>query len=122
MSDQNIPQTPNSVQQKYLALKKEFELAFKEFHKKVLSDKVLDKNKSPAAKNTEKFIVDRLIKSAVALDNANYGEGLLALCTVMMRELITTRDRVNELDYEICINKRDIKLIKKSLDIKDDKK
>ena len=124
MSNQNIPlpPTPGNVQQEYATRKKEFEIAFRDFHKKIFLDKKLDKNKSPATKNAEKFVVDKLVKSAVALDNVNSGEGLLALCTVMIRELLTARDRMNELEYEIYINKRDMRSLRKNLDSKDDKK
>ena len=111
-----------NIQQEYMKKKHAFEEAFKEFHKQVFSSKVLDENKSAAVKNTEHFLVDKLINSAVALDNANVGEGLLALTTIAIRELLTMRDRNNEIEYSLYKLIRDFNGVKRELGIKDDEK
>jgi hypothetical protein len=124
MSNHNsqMPPTPPHIQHDYVLKKKEFEGAFKEFHKNVFSSKVLDKNKTAAVKKTEKHIVDRLVKAAVSLDTVNQGEGLLALCTVMVRELLTSRDRMNDLEYEMCLQKKELASLKQELGVTDEKK
>ena len=83
---------------------------------------MLYNNKSTAVKNTETHAVDRLVNAAVALEMANVGEGLLALITVVLRELLTMRDRVNEVDYELCKAVRDLNKLKSELGIADAKK
>ena len=100
--------SPSDMQLEYQKRKSEFENCFKEFHKKVFSSKLLDRNKSPALRTTEQHIIDALIKSAVSLDNANVGEGLLALSTTAIRELLTMRDRVNELEYKLLKVMKDL--------------
>ena len=116
------PPAPFEMQQKYIKSKQEFEAAFKEFHKQVFTSKVLDSNKSTAVKNTETHAVDRLVNAAVALEMANVGEGLLALITVVLRELLTMRDRANDIDYELCKAVRDLNKLKSELGITDGKK
>jgi len=116
-----IPPAPFSVQQDLLHKKQELEQAFKAFHE-LVSKKVLDKNKSPAMKNTEKQIVDRLVRAAVGLEQVNMGEGILSLASIAIREQLIVRDRVNELEYELCLMKKDLDLIKNKLGAPDDKK
>lgn len=111
--DKNTPQPATfDVQQDYTYKKKELELAFKEFHE-LVSNKVLSQNKSAGVKNTEKQTVDRLVKAAVALDNINVGEGILALATIAIREQLIVRDRVNTLEYEMLKLARDFEEFKK---------
>lgn len=109
------------VQAEYNKIKREFEEAFKQFHQEVFTSKVLDQNKSAAVKNTEKHVIDRMMNTAVALDQINTGEGLLALTTVVIRELLTTRDRVNDLEYELYKALRDMKKLQKELSNKNGK-
>jgi hypothetical protein len=106
------------IQADYNRCKRNFEEAFKEFHQNVFSNKVLDSNKSAAVKNTETHVVDKMMNAAVALDQANAGEGLLDLCTVAIREMLTIRDRANELEYELYKALRDMKKMKQELDSK----
>ena len=124
--DRPKPQQPQpasfQVQQDYMKKNKAFEEAFKNFHKDVFTSKVLDANKSAGVKNTETHLVDKLVNSAVSLDIANVGEGLLALITVVLRELLTVRDRANEIEYELYKAIRDINKIKSELGIVDGKK
>lgn len=120
MADMNNPLTDTKTQQEYLRKKEELSRSFKEFHQ-LLSNKVLDKNKTPAVKNTEKQITDSLVKSAAALDNINVGEGVLALSSIAIRELLKARDRVNELEYELCLLRRDFLKLQKELGVENDK-
>lgn len=111
------PPAPVDVQSEYLKRKSEFEKAFKDFHTQVFKNKVLDKNKSTAVKNTEHHIIEKLITTSIALDNINVGEGTVALVSTMIRELLTMRDRVNELEYDLCVNKRDLLNLQKELGV-----
>jgi len=97
----SAPQTPPDVQSDYAKKKKAFEEAFVEFHK-IFQDKVLPQNKSVAVKKTEMSVVDKLVNSCVAIENFNVGEGVLALSVIALREQLTIRDRINELEYELC--------------------
>lgn len=104
----------------YNKKKAELEEAFKEFHK-LVGNKVLEKNKSPAVKKTELEIINRLVRATQALDNVNVGEGILALASIAVREQLYVRDRVNELEYEICLMKKDMANLQKRLAPKNDK-
>jgi hypothetical protein len=110
---------PQDVQQDYARAKQELEIAFKDFHQKHFSSKVLEENKSPATKKTEQAAIDRLVKSAVALESLNVGEGILALVIIIMRQQLSTRDRVNHLEFELCKAIRDIQNLKKDLGVDD---
>ena len=96
------PQASPDVQSDYLKKKQAMEQAFVDFHSKVMQNKVLDKNKSAAVKNTETAVVDKLVNSCVALENVNVGEGILALAVIALRGQLTMRDRINELEYDLC--------------------
>jgi len=109
------------TQQAYLQKKKDLEQAFKEFHE-LISNKVLHANKSPAVKRTELQVLDKLVRASQALDNINLGEGILALASIAIREQLVVRDRVNELEYEICLARRDIQKLQQKLGIDDGKK
>lgn len=110
------------TQNEYNKVKLSFEESFKEFHKKVFTSKILDQNKSVAVKNTEHEMVEKLIKSAMNLDSLNVSEGLWALTTVAVRELLLMRDRTNELEYELFKMKRDFLSLEKDLGIKHEEK
>lgn len=110
------------IQTEYNKRKTAFEEAFKDFHKQVFSSKVLDSNKSSAVKNTEMHLIDKMINSAIALDTVNSGEGLLALSTIAVRELLTMRDRVNELEYLLYKNIKEVTHINKELGLDQQKK
>jgi len=97
----SVPQTPPDVQNDYLKKKQAMEEAFVEFHK-IFQNKVLDRNKSAAVKKTEMAVVDKLVNSCVAIENLNVGEGILAMSVIALREQLTIRDRINELEYELC--------------------
>jgi hypothetical protein len=109
------PPAPPNVQNEYHKCKAEFEEAFKNFHTQVFKNKVLEKNKSAAVKNTEMQIIEKLIKSSVSLDNVNIGEGTVALISTMIRELLVMRDRVNELEYDLCVARRDLQQLHNDL-------
>lgn len=118
---QSPPPAAFNVQQEYQKKKKDLEQAFKDFHE-LVGNKVLDSNKSPALKRTELQTIDALVRAAQALDNINMGEGILALASIAVREQLIVRDRVNDLEYELCIARRDIETIKKKIGLESDKK
>ena len=115
MDTNNMPPATFQVQQDHMRRRKELEAAFKEFHE-LVSNKVLDENKSAAVKNTEKAVVDRLVRAAVALDEVNVGEGILSLASIAIREQLIVRDRVNHLEYELLKAIRELNLLKEKVD------
>lgn len=119
--DQNIPPASYKTQQEYTQRKQELEVAFNNFHN-IVKSKVLDKNKSPGLKKTEMFAINELVKAAQALENINVGEGLLALASIAVREHLIIRDRINELEYEICQALKEIKKLKEKGPNSDGKK
>lgn len=107
---------PVTLEQRMIRARDVFQLAFKGFHA-LLGNKVLDINKSDAAKNVEKHVVDEVVKACVGLDKLNVGEGVMALAVIALREHLKVRDRVNELEYDLELSKREIKNLKKELGI-----
>lgn len=116
------PRSTTDIQNDYMLRKQKFEKAFAEFHQKVFQSKVLDSNKSSAVKNTELQLLDTLINSSIALNAINDGEGLLGLITICIRELLQTKDRVNELEYMLLNSVKSVKKLQTELGIKDDNK
>lgn len=110
--------TAYDLEQKAVQSRRKLEEAFKAFHE-LVQNKVLDKNKTTAIKNTEKKIVDDLLHSVVALEQANQGQGFLSLLTISIREHLALRDRINELEYELCVTQRDLKKLQKELGVGD---
>jgi len=105
----------HQMEQRALRARKKLEECFKQFHEMMI-DKVLDSNKTAAVKNTERKVVDDLLHAVVALENVNVGQGMLSLLTIAVREHLHMRDRVNELEYELCIVQRDMKALQKKLE------
>lgn len=96
--------------------------AFVEFHK-LLFNKRLDKNKSTPEKEAERSVADKLFKTAQDLDKINPGEGVLIAASIALRELLTVRDRLNEIEYLALLNKKELKeLAEKKTDVADEKK
>ena len=116
------PPDPNLVKAERSKAQIEFEESFADFHKNHFLSKVLQENKSAAGKKTEQAAIDRLIKSAMILDQSNVGEGMLALLIVAIREQLSVRDRVNQLEYELCLAQRDVEYMKKELGLSDGQK
>jgi len=110
---------PKVVEDKLTKTRNNLGLAFKEFAK-IIKDKILDTNKTAAQKNTEKQVVDDLYKTAVSLEQQNMTEGVFAVAMIALRTHLMTRDRVNELEYELYLTKKEIKLLKQKMGIKDD--
>ena len=115
------PAAPFNVQQDYAQKKRDLEQAFKDFHD-LVAKKVLESNKSPGEKRTELQIINSLVHAAQALDNINIGEGILAIASIAIREQLIVRDRVNELEYEICLARKDIQKLKEKLGVDNGKK
>lgn len=120
LMQQQPPPAPFDVQQDLLQKKRALEQAFKDFHE-LVQDKVLDTNKSTAVKKTELHIIDTLVRASEALDKVNFGDGILALASIAIREQLIVRDRVNELEYELCKALRDINQLKQKLGVTDGK-
>lgn len=110
------PPNPITLEERMRNARTNFEKAFKEFHK-LLGDKVLVENKSEAARRVEKHTVDEVVKACVNLDQLNVGEGVMALAVVALREHLKVRDRINELEYQLELSKREVKNLKKELGI-----
>ena len=108
--------SPTTVEERMRRARTEFEEGFKDFHT-LLGDKLLRANKSEAVMKQEKHVVDRVVKSCVNLDRLNVGEGVMAMAVVALREHLKVRDRVNELEYELMLAKREIRNIQKELGI-----
>lgn len=106
--------SPHQMGERALRTRKKLEECFKQFHE-MMTDKVLDANKTAAVKNTERKVVDDLLHSVVALENVNVGQGMLSLLTISVREHLHMRDRVNELEYELYRTKRDLKNLEKKM-------
>ena len=108
--------TPATIEERLRKTRMNFEQSFKSFHE-LLGNKVLSTNKTKAENKQEKYIVDQVVKSCVSLDRINIGEGVMALSVVALREHLKIRDRVNELEYELELVKREVKNLKKELGI-----
>lgn len=113
----NQAPSPHQMEQKALRGRKKLETCFKEFHE-LMTSKVLDANKTTAVKNTERKVVDDLLHAVVELENVNVGQGILSLLTISVREHLQTRDRINELEYELYKTKKDLKELSSKLDNK----
>ena len=107
---------PVSLDEQLRAARENFEKAFKEFHEN-LKLKVLRENQSEAHKRQEKYIIDQLVKACVQTDRLNMGEGVMAVAVVALREHLTIRNRVNELEYQIEDLKKQVNHLKKELGI-----
>lgn len=111
-----------SVKDDYLNKKKEFEVAFKKYYTEVFLSKVLDQNKSPAQKNNESQIIQDVVNKAIALDNINDREGMVALFIAAIRGSLRLRDRVNDLEYKIVGMQNQIDVLLKDLGVGNGKK
>jgi len=118
---QPTPPTQRSVEDKIKKARENLEISAKEFLK-LLDDKVLEKNKGPAHKNTEKQVADNLFRAVVNLERENVGEGLLSLGITTLRTNLKIRDRVNELEFLLYSTIKDLKAVEQQLGIKKDDK
>ena len=108
------PPTQEEMWSRVQSARKALEVAFKDFHV-LLSDKTLATQCSAARKKHEKHIMDTLAKACTSLEDAKVGEGFMAMGIIALREHLQVRDRVNELEYELELSKREIKKLKKEL-------
>ena len=102
------PKHTIEVEEQVRKCRHQLEVAFKDFHQ-LLGDKVLDANKTLSVKKTEEHAINSLYKAAVAMDNANYGEGVMSLAIIAIREMLKMRDRVNELEYTLFLTRKELK-------------
>lgn len=110
------PPLPSSatIEERMRKARTAFEQSFKDFHE-LLGNKVLKGNKSNAANKQEKYVVDQVVRACINLDQLNVGEGVMALAVVALREHLKVRDRVNNLEFELEVAKRELKNLKKDL-------
>jgi hypothetical protein len=88
--------------------------AFKAFHA-ILSNKKLDKNKSPQERDNEGKIAQDLFNAAGELDQINAGEGVMIIGSVSIRELLKMRDRMNEIEYTALLTRKELNALKEAL-------
>jgi hypothetical protein len=108
--------SPTTIEEKLRRTRADFEQSFKNFHE-LLGNKVLKTNKTLASNKQEKHVVDQVVRACVNLDRLNVGEGVMALSVVALREHLKVRDRVNDLEYELELVKREMKNLKKEFGI-----
>jgi len=109
-----------SLDERLKRARESFEKSFKAFHE-LLKSKILKSNLSEAQKKLEKHTIDGLVKACVHTDQLNMGEGVMAMAVVALREHLTVRNRINELEYQLSENQKEIRLLKRELGIEDDK-
>jgi len=95
--------------------REEIQEKFKIFHQDVLQNKTLDLNKTASEKIKEQSIIENLLQSAIELDAINVNEGMLVLFTVLFREILGLRDRLNETEYSLLKTAKELLTLKKDL-------
>lgn len=95
------------------------EQAFKAFHQ-VLNNKKLERNKSDVEKEQERKISDELFRTAQELDRLNPGEGVMVVGSIGLRELLKTRDRMNEVEYTALLTRKELNELKQQLGCKEE--
>lgn len=100
-----VPDQDDSLDMQIANIREKLKSNFKDLHS-LLIDKVLKKNKSVGKLNIEKSIVDTLIKTCMSLEKVNVGEGTTSMVIIGIRELLTLRDRINEVEYDVALIKR----------------
>lgn len=124
MTDKKMPApplNPNVVASKVDKARTNLQKAVKDFLL-LLDDKLLDRNKSEAKKNVENLTAKTLYDAAVALEQENVGEGVMAMALTTLRTSLKMRDRINEIEYNILKVARDLKVVEEKLGIKKDEK
>lgn len=80
--------------------------------KKIMTERTLLENKSVFEKDAEKELLTDLISFANELNNdPNESEGIgsLALISIILKNLIDTRDRINKLEYNLLFVEKSLK-------------
>lgn len=95
--------------------RKNVEIAFRAWHEILMTKKLLT-NKNERELNEERLASDALSKAAQELDVANPGEGAIILAGIAVREELKLRDRINEIDYNTCLLRKDFNELKEKLD------
>lgn len=95
-----------------------FERKFKEYHK-LLKSKIVPENQTQAKKKFEKHTIDELVKACLKIEDLNYGEGLVGMCVVALREHLMVRNRVNTLEYKLEESLKQIKQLKRELGVEE---
>jgi hypothetical protein len=72
--------------------------------KKMVDDTILAANKTVISKDVEQEVVNKLVALAIDMNEDNdqpQGIGAVALCTTLMRVILSQRDKINMLTYRI---------------------
>jgi len=80
--------------------------------KKVLDDKTLQENKNVLSKSIESDTVKEIIDLAQKINsdqNEQEGMGSLLLCTILLKALLSSRDRQNKIEYDLSVLKDEFK-------------
>lgn len=87
-------------------------------YKKLLSDKTLQQNKSSLHADIEKEILTKMINLAIEI-NADEGEqegmGSLGWIAILLKSQFYFRDKINELEYQLALNKKEMAELKKEV-------
>jgi len=108
------PPSPSAVKSSLEAARSKVVAAFQVFHK-MLTNKKLDRNKSPQEKKEESSVAQSLFNAAGELDQLNAGEGVMLTASIGLRELIKLRDRLNEVEYTSLLTRKELNELRESL-------
>lgn len=95
---QEIPTPPPVSKEQIMEARKSVEEAFLEFDR-ILGVKRLVERKSIQEKEEERGTADNLLRKTAELDQLNFGEGTMTLCSINLREILKMRDRTNYAEY-----------------------
>jgi len=103
ITQQDFDKKVNDIQDKVLDYKKKVsDLALK--FKKIIDDKTLRQNKSIFANELEQEVLADMINLGVEINNdpnEKEGMGSMSWITMLLKQTLSQRDRINELEYEI---------------------
>lgn len=78
-------------------------------YKKIVLDKTLPQNKNVFAEEVEREILTKMINLAIEINNdedEQEGMGSLGWITLLMKHQFTVRDKINDLEYQCVLLKR----------------
>lgn len=111
-----IPNGRTELEQKLVLAKRQLEKLIIEFHR-LLEDKKLTNNKSKGELSMEQDLSYRLVQAANELDVLKYPEpeGTFTMLMMFVLTTLITRDKNNELDYQISQLKSEIKKLEQRI-------
>lgn len=102
-TQQEFEKKVQDVQQQILTYKQKVSELALEF-KKVLEDKTLSENKNIFSLEVEKELLTKMVQLAVEINNdpnEKEGMGSLSWITLLLKTVLSQRDRINKLEYAI---------------------